>query len=180
MPTSDEFGFMIDSRLQEEVYELLYTKQKPEVAVLRLNRILEEQPENVQALSLKAYALNKLANAIKDWKYTKSALGFADKALALNPLNDIALTSKGWALIDLGKAGESISYLIRATSVNSRNEYAWYNLALAQYLTGNFAESSTSIAKALELNPSNAIIRRGEQMMKSGNLPAHLRHKSTS
>lgn len=57
---------MSDSGLQEEVYDLLHAKHKPELAVLRLNRILEGQPENVQALSLKAYALKKLANAIKD------------------------------------------------------------------------------------------------------------------
>ena len=171
---------MSDARLREEVYDLLYAKHKPEVAVLRLNRILEEEPENVEALSFKAYVLNKLANATNDWKYSKSAIESSDKALALNPVNDIALTSKGWALIDLGKADEALPYLIRATTANSRNEYAWYNLAWAQYLTGSFSESSTSIAKALELSPNNAIIRRGKQNMKSGKLPTHLRHKSAS
>jgi tetratricopeptide (TPR) repeat protein len=180
LSTIDEVESMSDSRLQEEVYDLVYGKHKPELAVLRLNRILEGQPENVQALSLKAYALNKLANAIKDWKYSRSALASAEKALRLNPLNDIALTSKGWALIDLGKAGESIPYLIHATTANPTNEYAWFNLAWAQYLTGNFAESSASIAKALELSPHNPIIRRGEQLMKSGNIPTHLRRKSSS
>ena len=169
---------MSDSGLREEVYDLLYVKHRPELAVLLVNRVLEEEPENVEALSFKAYALNKLANVTKDWNYSTSAIESADKALVLNPVHDIALTSKGWALIDLGKASESIPYLIRATTVNSRNEYAWYNLAWAQYLTGTFAESSTSIAKALALSPNNAIIRRGKRMMKSGKLPRHLRHKS--
>ena len=168
---------MSESRLCEEVYDLLYAKHKPELAVLRLNRILREQPENAQALSLKAYALNKLADLIKDWEYSRSALAAAEKALELSPLNDIALTSKGWALIDLGRASESIPYLIRATTTNPRNEYAWFNLAWAQYLTGNYTESSASIAKALQLSPNNSIIRRGNQLMKSGNLPAHLRRK---
>jgi len=178
--TNDEFGSMSDSRLQEEVFELLYAKHKPELAVLRLNRILEGQPDNAQALSLKAYSLNKLANAIKDWKYSRIAIASAEKALALNPVNDIALISKGWALIDLGQASESIPYLIHATTVNPRNEYAWFNLAWAQYLTGNFAESSASIAKALELSPTNAIIKRGKQLMKPGKLPTHLRRKSST
>jgi len=171
---------MSKSKLREEVYDLLYAKHKPELAVLRLNRILREQPENAQALSLKAYALNKLANLIKDWEYSRSALAAAKKALELSPLNDIALTSKGWALIDLGRASESIPYLIRATTANPRNEYAWFNLAWAQYLIGNFTESSASITKALELSPNNAIIRRGKQLMKSARLPPHLRHKSSS
>ncbi len=171
---------MSESRLREGVYDLLYAKHKPELAVLRLNRILLEQPENTQALSLKAYALNKLANEIKDWEYSRSALAAAEKALELSPLNDIALTSKGWALIDLGRASESIPYLIRATTANPRNEYAWFNLAWAHYLTGNFTESSASIAKALELSPNNAVIRRGKDLMKSGKLPTHLRRKSSS
>lgn len=170
---------MSESRLREEVYDLLYAKHKPELAVLRLNRIVREQPENAQALSLKAYAPNKLANLIKDWEYSRSALSAAEKALELNPLNDIALTSKGWALIDLGRASESIPYLIRATTANPRNEYAWFNLAWAQYLTGNFTESSASITKALELSPNNAIIQRGKQLMKSGNLPTHLSKSSS-
>lgn len=167
---------MNDSGLRE-VNELLYSKHKPELAVLKLNRILQEQPENAKAHSLRAYALNKLANAIKDWTYSESALASAEKALELNPLDDIALTSKGWALVDLGRASESIPYLIRATTANPRNEYAWFNLAWAQYLTGNYTESSASIAKALQLSPNNGIIRRGNQLMKSGNLPAHLRRK---
>jgi len=115
---------MSESRLHEKVYDLLYAKHKPELAVLRLNRILREQPENAQALSLKAYALNKMANLIKDWEYSRSALAAAEKALELSPLNDIALTSKGWALIDLGRPSESIPYLIRATTANPRNKYA--------------------------------------------------------
>lgn len=94
LSTNDEFGSMSGAALQEEVYDLLYAKHKPEIAILRLNRILEGQTQNVQALSLKAYALDKLANAIKDWEYSRSALASAEKALALNPLNDIALTSK--------------------------------------------------------------------------------------
>ena len=171
---------MSDSKLREEVFDLLYTKQKPEVAVLRLNRVLEGDPGNEEAISFKAYALNKLANATKDWSYTKSALASADKALALNSVNDFALVSKGWALIDLGKAREAIPYLIRATTINPKNEYAWYNLAWAQFLNGNSAGCSSSIAKALELSPHNAIIRRGRRMMTTGNLPDHLRNSALS
>ena len=171
---------MKDSRLSDEVFDLLYAKHKPELAVLRLNRILKEEPENVEANSLRAYALNKLANATKDWKYSKSAIASADKALSLNSSDEFALIGKGWALIDLGKADEAIPYLIRATRANPRNEYGWYNLAWAQFLTGNLAECSSSLAKALELSPNNVIIRRGKRMMMAGNVPAHLRRNSTS
>lgn len=167
------------SKLHEEIFDLLYAENKPEVAILRLNLILERTPENSEALALEAYALNKLANARKDWKYSKNAIALADKALALNPTNDIALTSMGWALIDLRQPAEATSYLIRATKANPRNEYAWYNLAWAQYLTVNVAESSASVKRALELSPHNSIIMRGKQMMETGQLPTHLRQAAS-
>ena len=82
-----------------------------------------------------------------------------------------------WALIDLRQPVEATPHLISATKANPRNEYAWYNLAWAQYLAGNAAESSASIKRALELSPNNAIITRGKQMMESGHLPTHLRRE---
>jgi tetratricopeptide (TPR) repeat protein len=95
--------------------------------------------------------------------------------LALNPDDDIALTSKGWALIDLGRAGEAVGVLERATMVNPNNEYAWYNLAWAQYLSGHPAASSQSMARALAINPNNSILRQGKDMMARGKIPSHLK-----
>lgn len=53
---------MTDTKLHEEIFDLIYARKNPEVAILRLNRALEKSPENSEALALKAYALNKLAN----------------------------------------------------------------------------------------------------------------------
>ena len=100
--------------------------------------------------------------------------------MALNPDDDIALTSKGWALIDLGKANDALDALKHATNANPRNEYAWYNLAWAQYLTGNPADSSQSMNKALAINPNNIILRRGRQMMASGKIPSRLKHRRST
>lgn len=163
------------SELREEIFALIYSEKKPEQAILKLNRIVKETPERSDAIALKAYALNKLANSLHDWKYTENALEQADRALALNPDDDIALTSKGWALIDLGKAREAIFALERAAKVNPKNEYAWYNLAWAQYLTGDPAASTGSIKKALQINPGNAIIKHGKEMMEKGAIPSHLK-----
>lgn len=161
--------------LREQIFALLYSEKKPEQAILKLNRIIKEAPERSDAIALKAYALNKLANSLHEWKYSQNALEQADRALALNPNDDIALTSKGWALIDLGRPLESLSTLERATKVNPNNEYAWYNLAWAQYLTGNPAASTGSIKRALQVSPGNDIIERGREMMKTGAIPSHLK-----
>jgi len=150
---------------------------KTEQAVLRLNRILKATPEHSEALALKAYALNKLANSRKDWTYSKHALESADRALALNPDDDIGLVSRGWALIDLGRAQDALTSLLQATKVNPANEYAWYNLAWAQYLTQSPAASKESIQRALQINPANSIIKRGKEMMEKGRIPRHLKRK---
>jgi tetratricopeptide (TPR) repeat protein len=161
--------------LREHIFALLYDEKKPEIAILQLNRLLKSAPENSQALALKGYALNKLANARKEWKYSQSALEHADRALLLNPDDDLALISKGWALINLGRALEALPTLQSATRVNPRNEYGWYNLAWAQYLTGDAASSTESMKRALDISPGNEIIRRGKGMMERGEIPKHLK-----
>ena len=157
------------------MFTLIYSQKKTEEAILQLNQVIKQTPERSDAIALKAYALNKLANSRGEWKYSELALENANKALALNPEDDIALTSKGWALIDLSRAEEAIAVLEQATKRNPNNEYAWYNLAWAQYLTGNPAASTASIQRALQISPGNAIIRHGRDMMKQGVIPKHLK-----
>jgi tetratricopeptide (TPR) repeat protein len=168
---------MTVSKLRDQIFALIYSQMKPEQAVLRLNRILKATPEHSEALALKAYALNKVANSRKDWSYSKHALDSADRALALNPDDDIALLSKGWALIDLGRAVEALEPLQRATNMNPGNEYAWFNLAWAQYLTGNPTSSKESLERALQISPGNPIIKQGKRMMEKGQIPEHLKKK---
>jgi tetratricopeptide (TPR) repeat protein len=171
---------MSSGDLREKIFTLIYSKNKTEEVILQLNGILKTSPENSQAIALKAYALNKLANTRRDWKYSQQALQYADRALALNPNDDTALTSKGWALIDTGRAFEALPILQQATRVNPNNEYSWYTLAWAQYLTGDGAASTESIAKALRINPGNPIIKRGKEMMERGEVPEHLKKEPRS
>jgi len=167
------------SDLREQIFALLYSEKKPEMAILQLNRLLKSTPENSQALALKAYSLNKLANARKEWRCSQSALEDAERALILNPDEDLALISKGWALIDLGRAREALPALRRATKVNPQNEYGWYNLAWAQYLTGDGASSTESMKRALEISPGNQIIKHGKELMERGEIPRHLKKSAT-
>jgi len=166
---------MSSSDLRERIFNLIYSKNKTEEAILQLNAIIKTSPENSLAIALKAYALNKLANIHREWMYSQQALEYADRALALNPNDDLALTSKGWALIDLGRAKEALPFLQEAVRANPSNEYSWYNLAWAQYLTGDAGASTESITRALRITPGNPIIKRGKQMMEKGEMPKHLK-----
>ena len=166
---------MSSSDLRERIFNLIYSKNKTEEAILHLNAIIKTSPENSLAIALKAYALNKLANIHREWKYSQKALEYADRALTLNPNDDLALTSKGWALIDLGRANEALSFLREAVRANPNNEYSWYNLAWAQYLTGDAVASTESIARALRISPGNPIIKQGKEMMEKGEVPKRLK-----
>jgi len=166
---------MSSSDLRERIFNLIYSKNKTEEAILQLNAIIKTSPENSLAIALKAYALNKLANIHREWKYSQQALEYADRASALNPNDDLALTSKGWALIDLGRAKEALPFLQEAVRANPNNEYSWYNLAWAQYLTGDAGASTESIMRALLITPGNPIIKRGREMMEKGEMPKHLK-----
>jgi len=168
---------MISKDLRDEIFDLIYSKNKTEEAILRLNGIMKSSPENSRAIALKAYALDKLANLRKEWNFSQLGLECAERALELNPDDDIALTSKGWALIDQGRASEAVSVLERATRVSPSSEYAWYNLAWAQYLTGNALASAQSMNRALAINPNNPMLRRGKEMMATGQIPKHLKSK---
>jgi hypothetical protein len=170
---------MTQGDIRDEIFELIYSRRKVEEAILRLNHMIKSAPKNSRAIALKAYALNKLANANKDWKYSEQALDYAERSLLLNPEDDIALTSKGWSLIDLGRPEEALKPLEHATRLSSRNEYAWYNLAWAQYLTESPTAAKESITKALEINPGNPIIRRGREMMEKGEIPSQLKARHT-
>jgi hypothetical protein len=161
--------------LRERIFDLIYSKNKTEEAILHLNTIIKTAPENSLAIALKAYALNKVANIHREWKYSQKALEYANRALALNPNDDLALTSKGWALIDLGRANEALPVLEEAIRTNPNNEYSWYNLAWAQYLTGDAIASTDSIGRALRISPGNHIIERGKEMMEKGEVPKHLK-----
>ena len=174
-PRTISVSGMTSSDLRERIFNLIYSKNKTEKAILHLNIIIKTSPENSLAIALKAYALNKLANIHREWKYSQQALEYANRALALNPNDDLALTSKGWALIDLGRANEAIPFLREAVRANPNNEYSWYNLAWAQYLTGDAVASTESMARALRISPGNPIIKRGKEMMEKGEVPKHLK-----
>lgn len=166
---------MSSSDLRDRIFNLIYSKNKTEEAILLLNTIIKTAPDNGLAIALKAYALNKLANIHREWKYSQKALEYAGRALALNSTDDLALTSKGWALIDLGRANEALPVLQDATRANPNNEYSWYNLAWAQYLIGDAVASTESLAKALRISPGNPIIKQGKEMMEKGEVPKHLK-----
>lgn len=118
--------------------------------------------------------MNELANIEKNWQLSSESIEWAEKALKINPNNDIALFNKAWALTDLGKPKEALKYSERALKINLRNEYAWYNKAWSYYLLGKREKAIECCDKALEISPGNRIIEHGKETFLKNQMPEHL------
>lgn len=64
--------------LHDDIFTLIYSRKRVDEAILKLNRIIKATPENSEAIALKAYALNKLANAHREWQYSRLALDYGE------------------------------------------------------------------------------------------------------
>jgi tetratricopeptide (TPR) repeat protein len=168
---------LTDAELEwaERIRKVIYSDNQPEQAVIRLNIIIRENPSNARAWSLKANALNRIANQRKEWQYSREALQCAERAIGLDPQDELAHTNKAWALIDLGHIEDGLRAAEHALELNSRNVYAWFNKAWALYLSGEKQAALNACERALELEPGNAIVQKGYDTLLNDEIPEHLK-----
>lgn len=159
----------------DKIWQLIYSSNRPEQAVVQLNRVIKAMPRDARAWALKANALNRIANQRKEWHYTQEALKCAEKAIELDDKNDLAFTNRSWALIDLGRIEEGLKSSEHALELNPRNVFAWYNKAWAHYLASDKELALNACERALDLEPGNRIVRKGLEMLTNGDIPEHLR-----
>jgi len=75
-----------------------------------------------------------------------------DRALELNPIDDLALSNKGTAVQELGRPKEAITYYDRSLELNPSNASVWDNKAVALKVLERYQESIACCNRALELN----------------------------
>ena len=122
----DEAMAIYDQALEEGYHtELLYTRAmlaekmgQLEVLEHDLRAIIEEEPENAQALNALGYTL-----ADRTERYSE-ALALIERALALSPDDFYILDSMGWVLYRLGRLRESVDYLGKAREIRNDPEVA--------------------------------------------------------
>ena len=164
----------MEENWEDKTWHLIYGLRKIREAIEYLDEILRENPRSDKALTIKANALNELANTEKNWQLSSQAIECADEAIKINPNNDTALFNKSWALIDLGRPEEAVQYAGKAIEINPGNEYAWYNKAWAYYLLGKREKAIEYCNNALEISPRNRIIQRGKETFMKNQMPEHL------
>ena len=99
-------------------------------------------------------ALSYLAQSY-DWDVIK-ANAEADKALALDPNNILAIINKSGALRAIGNAAEHVKMLKRAEELDPLNANVKVYLSIFYLFDGKGKDALTELRKADELNPSRA------------------------
>lgn len=116
-----------------------------------LKRILEREPDNVDALNALGYTL-----ADRTRRYDEAA-GFIQRALDLRPDSHYVLDSMGWLQYRLGNYEEAAKYLRRAFEVNPDSEIAAH-LTEVLWVMGDKQAARSVWKQALDAAPGNKFL----------------------
>lgn len=117
-----------------------------------LRLVLQQEPENAQALNALGYTL-----ADRTERYDE-ALELIQRALTLKPDDPFILDSMGWVQYRLGNNEEAIKYLKQALSVRNDAEISAH-LGEVLWVTGDHKQARTIWNEALENTPDSEILR---------------------
>lgn len=117
-----------------------------------LKLLLQQQPKHAEALNLLGYML-----ADRSKRY-QEALGYIEKAIALEPDNPEIIDSMGWVQFRLGNLSEAEKYLRRANDMLPGNGEVAAHLGEVLWHQGKQDEAKTIWTETLELSPDDLYI----------------------
>src|SRR5712692_7725171 len=122
---------------------------KTELAWKLIDKLLIENPNDVQALTLASYVMHKLGGLTQAYHFAKAATG-------LMPTNAAAWTNFGHAASKLWLIDEAESYYKRALGL-SKTEHdflvLWLNLSALCLDNGQFDKALHYVKKVLNVDP---------------------------
>jgi tetratricopeptide (TPR) repeat protein len=127
-----------------------------EMAKKHLGKLIWLKPNDAEAYNYLGYLL------VENNEELELAIGYIQKALAIDPNNGAYRDSLGWAYLKAGKLDEAISELERAAELSPYDHEIYEHLGEA-YLTKGGEYTQRAIQeweKALELKPNKARLRQ--------------------
>jgi tetratricopeptide (TPR) repeat protein len=118
-----------------------------------LRRILENDPENTQALNALGYTLTDRTGRHQE------ALGYIEQAYRQKPDDPSILDSMGWVLYHLGRTEEARKYLQQAADKLDDGEIAAH-LGEVLWALGRKEEARKVWEKALKLTPEHKVLQQ--------------------
>ena len=90
---------------------------------------------------------------LADEGHYEEAIECHDKAIEINPRNDMEWNNKALALVELDRYAEAIECFNKAIEINPKNDLAWYNKGLALRELDRYKEAIDCIYRAIQINP---------------------------
>jgi len=136
-----------------------YHPELMDAAIAHFDRALTLDPENVDALVFRAYALiGKTSQYAGDLQQQLLAAETdLNRALALRPESGVGHAAAGWLFSIQGRTDDAISACERALALDRNNASAHAWIAAAKFYAGRHGEVEAHILDALRLSPSDVI-----------------------
>jgi len=132
---------------------------------LYLDKLLELEPQNVDALSKKGESLVIYYDRLDE------AISYFDRVLEIEPGNVNVLFNKGEALFYYDEYEEAISWYDKALKGDPNHVGSLSSKGYALAKLGNFEQSDFYLNKALEIDPTNAevLYKKGSSLLNEKN-----------
>jgi adenylate cyclase len=141
----------LDSRLYEAHYYLgraLFAQGKHHEAVVAFTRAGEIRPDDLAAATLKSTAVRATGNAAEMLTVVRHAIEVADRYLALNPDDALAMSRSAHDLISIGEADKGLQRAKRAYRINPK--VCGYNVACAFAIAGDVEQALNILEEHLQ------------------------------
>ncbi|MDZ7372987.1 MAG: tetratricopeptide repeat protein [candidate division KSB1 bacterium] len=111
-------------------------------------RLLERNPDHPTALNNYAYSLSLRGERLEE------AFQMAHEALLAEPRNGAFLDTMGWILYRMGRYGEALEYIRKASELRSDSPEVFEHLGEVLEKLGNLEQARQAWQRALELDPT--------------------------
>ncbi|NML24938.1 serine protease [Zoogloea dura] len=117
-----------------------------ELALKTLKALEEKDPRFLRMCQITAKVLGQRGDM-------NGALAYLERALEIEPANGVTWSSKGYALVKLGRVAEGVQALETAVRLEPGVANPWINLGEAQLKNRNLARAIQALEKAISLEP---------------------------
>ncbi|MFA4824127.1 MAG: tetratricopeptide repeat protein [Methanoregula sp.] len=94
----------------------------------------------------------------------EKAIALFDKALVLEPENDMVWVLRGSLLNELCRYSDALTSYDKALAIRPDYDVAWYNRGTTLRKLGRFTDAVTSFDKALAINPAYPSAKKDREM----------------
>jgi tetratricopeptide (TPR) repeat protein len=150
-------AYIIDYYGSKDLFSKFLPQVKQIVKSFKINRPAEQPAQQKQSRAATTSSVTTLAdkgNALFNHDNYAQALQYFNKALAIDPNNEVALTGKGYVLNSLGNYSQAIPYLDKVIAMDPNNKDALTGKGDSLNGLGNYTQAIPYLDKALAIDPN--------------------------